>query len=73
MEIQHYEGIPAENHLHPQPLGIFLRPTHSVPKPSRNPKLNQEMNPTTPCLSRKWQGKVEAIVKLGKTNANDNK
>jgi len=54
-------------------LGIFLRPPHPVPKPSNNPKLNQEKNPITPWLSKKYQGKVETIIKTNKTHANDSK
>lgn len=35
--------------------------------------LNQNKEPTTPWLSRKWQGKAETIVNPWKSSANDNK
>jgi len=56
-----------------RPLGIFLRPPHSVPKPSENPKLNPIKEPHHTMTIWKWQVKVETTITLGKTHANDNK
>jgi len=36
-------------------------------------KAQLRMNPITPWISRKWKGKDETIVNLGKSHANDNK
>ena len=66
-------GLPKQNHLQPQPLGISLGPPHPIPKPSNNPNLNRENDPITPWLSRKWHGKVETTVKPRKNHANENK
>ena len=52
------------NQLHPQPLGVFLRQPHPVPKPWGNPKLNWEKNPTTRWLSRNGKARMKPLSHL---------
>lgn len=62
----HVEGFPKIKPPPPKHLGIFLRPLRPVPKPSRNPNLNQKRIPSHHGYLGNGKEKLKPLSNLGK-------